>query len=98
MQPDTSKPTILDYDKGTEMVKPIRNPQAFILRSNAAAGAARGEYPNKECPHPIEMVEQYVDEDPAAKRKGRALNLFECTLCHSLLWLVDPYGNEALDE
>jgi hypothetical protein len=93
----SDKPSFSDYDKGTEFVKPITNPQAWIMRDKARAAAARGEYPNNGCPHPVALMNQYVDDDLTVGRKGEELNVFECGLCHSILWLVDPYGNEAQD-
>lgn len=91
------KPQFSDYDKNTDFVKNITNPRAWIMRDKARAAAGRGEYPRKGCPHPVEMMEQYIDDDSGVDRRQRPLNLFECGLCHSLLWLVDPYGQEAQD-
>lgn len=84
--------------KNDTLLKNINNPQAFIMRDKASAAAARGEYPDSGCPHPVRLMNQFVDEDPGTHRSGRELNLFECGLCHALLWLVDPYGREAMDE
>ena len=83
--------------KNDELVKPIYNPEAWALRNQAQGAANRGEYPKKDCKHPFAYLEQYVDTDPSVKRKELPTNLFECTVCHSLLWLVDPYGNVKSD-
>lgn len=86
-----------DYDKNTEFLKNIANPEAFVLRSKARAAAGRDEYKQTGCPHPFAAIEQYIDFDPGVKRNEMPCNLFECSLCHTLLWLVDPYGNEVPD-
>ena len=85
--------------KNDEVVKPIHNPEAYILRSKAKAAASRGELPTTLCRHTanLDYLGQYVDDDATVKRKGTPLNLFECSICGMLLWLVDPWGNEVSD-
>lgn len=83
--------------KNDEILKPIRNPEAFVLRDKAKAAAKRGDVPRTKCNHPFSSLNQYIDEDPLARRHGQALNLFECGICHLLLWLVDPWGDDKLD-
>jgi hypothetical protein len=79
------------------LLKPMFNIEAEIIRNKALAAAKRGEYPRSGCPHPVQAVEQFIDEDPSTRRNGRPTNLFECTICHSLLWLINPYGEAASD-
>lgn len=83
--------------KGEDTIKPIYNPEAFVLRSKAKAAAERGEIQKSGCPHPISQIEQYMDDDPLRKREGKMVNLFECGACHMLFWLVDPWGDPVSD-
>jgi hypothetical protein len=78
--------------KNDEFVKPIYNPEAWVIRDKARAAASRGEMPRSQCTHPFQAMQQYVDEDPARERNGRPLNLFECGVCHLTMWIVDPWG------
>lgn len=80
-----------------ELVKRIVNPEGWAIRNKARGAANRGEYPKKDCHHPFAYLEQYEDTDPSVLRSGLPINLFECRICQTLLWLVDPYGNEKSD-
>ena len=83
--------------KNDELVRPVYNPEAWVIRDKARAAAQRGEYPKKNCPHPYSTLRQYVDDDPGVKRKGLPINLYECAQCGTLLWLVDPFGEIKAD-
>ncbi len=83
--------------KDDQVLRHIPNPEAHLLREKAYLAAQAREYPRKGCPHPISAIEQYLDDDPSAHRESRPTNLFECSICHSLLWLVSPYGEAASD-
>jgi len=84
--------------KGDSTVKAIHNPEAWVMRDKAKGAAARGEMSRQmDCPHPIEYMQQYFDDDPGVKRSGKDLNLFVCAQCGCLLWIVDPFGKVAAD-
>lgn len=83
--------------KDTELLKPIYNPEAWVIRDKAKSAATRGELVRTDCRHPIAYLQQFVDEDPSRKRDGKAVNLFECGVCHMCLWLVDPWGEAVGD-
>lgn len=78
-----------------DIVKHIANPEAYALRSSARAAAKDGRAQPTGCPHPVSAIVQFVDEEPG--RVGRPTNYFQCELCHTPLWLVDPFLNEAQD-
>lgn len=85
-----------DFDmKGVEIVKNIGNPESYLLWSKQVVAAKDGRLPVNICPHPLSAIEQYADEEPG--RKGRPTNLFECTICHRLLRLIDAHGKSATD-
>lgn len=81
-----------------DLLKPIYNPEAYVMRDKARAAASRGEMHQTTCRHPLWRVKQFVDYDPAVNRKDRPLNLFECEDCHTLMWLVDPWGKMVGDQ
>jgi len=81
-----------------DLVKPIYNPEAYVVRDKARAAASRGDMPRTQCTHPLWQIKQFVDYDPAVNRKDRPLNLFECQVCHTPLWLVDPWGKMVGDQ
>ena len=83
--------------KDTELVKPIYNPEAFVMREKLRGQARRGELKPTNCQHPFQYLQQYTDDDPAVQRRGLPVNLFECGVCHMLFWLVDPFGNTVPD-
>lgn len=83
--------------KNDELVKPIRNPEAWALREKARGAASRGELARTDCPHPFQYLQQYMDDDPAVLRRGNPVNLFACGVCGVLLWLVDPWGEAKVD-
>ena len=83
--------------KDDEIVRPIYNPEAFVMREKAIGAAGRGEIKRTDCRHPLEYLQQYVDDDPAVGRYGKALNLFECGVCHIPIWYVDPWGVPLAD-
>ncbi|MDE2101186.1 MAG: hypothetical protein KGL39_28330, partial [Patescibacteria group bacterium] len=80
-----------------EIVKPIYNPEAWIIRDKAKAAASRGEILPGKCPHPLTHIRQVVDSDPAIRRKDRPVNLFRCELCDMPCWLVSPWGEPLGD-
>lgn len=83
--------------KGVDLIKHIEHPEPYLARRKAALAARSGQYPNTGCPHPVTAVQQFFDDAGTTDRQARPTNLMECTLCHSLLWLVDPYGKAAQD-
>lgn len=83
--------------KNDELLKPIYNPEAFIMRDKYRGAANRGELQRTNCNHPLSMLQQYEDTDPLVIRKGNPLNLFECGQCHLVIWLVDPWGTPISD-
>lgn len=83
--------------RNDEIVKPIYNPEAFIMRDKAQSAARRGEVVRKDCKHPLEYLQQYLDDDPLIKRKGRPVNLFACGICGGLIWFVDAWGTPVSD-
>jgi len=83
--------------KNDELVRPIYNPEAFVFREKYRGQASRGELKRTECRHPLQYVQQYIDDDPAIKREGRPVNLYECGVCHMPLWMVDPWGSPVPD-
>ena len=82
---------------GDELLRPIYNPEAFVMRDKARAAANRGEIKKTDCRHPDAYLQQYLDTDPGRERSGKPLNLYECGICHSLLWLVDAFGVAKAD-
>lgn len=89
----------MDFDlrefQGMELAKQLTNPESVILWGKQVAAAKDGRLPPTECPHPMSAIDLYVDEE--AGREGRPTNLFECTICHRLLRLVDAHRKEATD-
>lgn len=81
-----------------ELVRAIHNPEAFAMREKAKGAANRGELPRTECRHPLSYLRQFIDEDSSVKRRSRPVNLFECGVCHTPLWLVDPWGGVVSDD
>lgn len=75
-----------------DVLKPIYNPEAFVMRDKAKAAAARGELPKSDCTHPLQYIQQFEDSDPSVARRGQDVNLFACGVCGCLLWFVDPWG------
>lgn len=84
--------------KNDTLLKPIYNPEAFIMREKVRGAASRGELPKTGCRHPLAQIMQFVDDDPTVKRNSLPVNLFECGICHTLLWFVDPYGEPISDD
>ena len=80
-----------------QLLKPIYNPEAWVMREKARGAANRGELRKSECRHPLEYIQQYIDDDPSVKRDGRPVNLFACGVCGCLLWFVDPWGEAVPD-
>lgn len=83
--------------KNDSTLKPVYNPEAWVMRDKAQAAASRGEMVPNNCRHPFAYLQQYQDDDPGVKRKGLDVNLFECGVCHMVLWLVDPWGKVKPD-
>lgn len=84
--------------RNDELVRPIVNPEAFVMREKFRGSANRGELKRTGCRHPLERLQQYLDDDPLVARSGRPVNLFECGVCHLVLWLVDPWGDAVSDD
>lgn len=84
--------------KNDELVKPIYNPEAYVMREKYMSAANRGELQRTKCTHPFVLLRQFVDDDPAVARNGKPINLFECGACHMPLWLVDPWGVPVTDD
>jgi len=82
---------------GDQLVRPVYNPEAFVMREKFRGAASRGEIPRTRCQHPFQYMEQYTDDDPAVQRRGLPVNLFECGVCHTPFWLVDPWGGVVPD-
>lgn len=82
---------------GDSLVRPIYNPEAWVIRDKSQSAAARGEMPRKDCRHPFSNLQQYEDDDPSVKRRGLPVNLFMCGMCGTPLWLVDPWGQVKSD-
>lgn len=80
-----------------ELLRPIYNPEAWVMRDKAKAAASRGEIKQPGCRHPLRYIQQYVDDDPSVQRRGNEVNLFACGVCGCLLWFVDPWGSAVSD-
>lgn len=80
-----------------ELVRPVYNPEAWVMRDKLKSAAASGKLPKTECTHPLDLLRQYVDDDPSMKREGRLVNLFECGVCQMLVWFTDPWGVAVSD-
>lgn len=83
--------------KNDEILRPIYNPEAWVMRDKAKGAALRGELPRSECKHSLQYMHQYHDEDPSVARKGNPVNLYACDLCGALLWFVDAWGTPVAD-
>lgn len=77
---------------GDEVLKPVYNPEAWIMRDKLKAAALRGELVKTDCRHPDAYLQQYLDTDPSTMRRELPTNLYECGICHMILWMVDPWG------
>jgi hypothetical protein len=86
---------------GDELVRPIYNPEAVVFREKYRGMASRGELPKTKCRHPMDLLQQYVDDDSQRGGSpgvaGRPVNLFICGVCQTPLWLVDPWGETVSD-
>lgn len=80
-----------------DIISHIGDPDPVILRDKDLAAALDGRMPPNACPHPMSAMEQFVDEEPGRARSGRPTNLFQCGVCHRLLWLVDAFGKPAAE-
>lgn len=83
--------------KNDELVKPVYNPEAFVMREKYRGAANRGVMKRSECKHPLTRIFQFVDTDPAVLRNDNGVNLFECSICHTPIWFVDPWGEPISD-
>jgi hypothetical protein len=83
--------------KDDELVRPVYNPEAFVMREKLRGQASRGEIRQRECEHPQAYIQQYQDDDPLVARRGAMVNLYQCGVCHTHLWLVDAWGKTAGD-
>jgi hypothetical protein len=86
-------PSVSDYAKGTEFIKPILNPEAWKRRKSLVARAKEGKIQSTGCPHPFSMIEYAVDDE----RQDEPANWLVCTLCHENLIIVDAWGRAASD-
>lgn len=84
--------------KNDELVRPVRNPEAFVLREKYRGAATRGDLTRTGCAHPLSSLQQYVDDDPVVGRNGRPVNLFVCGVCSLPIWMVDPWGEPISDQ
>jgi hypothetical protein len=94
---EETKDFLQSLTRNDELLKPIYNPEAWIIRDKLRGAASRNELPRKTCRHPFAYLQQYEDSDPSVIRKGLPLNLFECKVCGTQLWLVDGYGDVKPD-
>lgn len=85
-----------DMIGGTTAIN-LATPEPWLMRKKAVEAAKRGEYPKSECMHPASQMLWMHDHVNERDREGRPVNLFECGICHSQLFLVDPYGKAASD-
>lgn len=95
--PVKTRPSYADYDDKSKVIKPVDNPEAAIRRIQAIQQAAAGIYPKKDCPHNIHHCQQLEWVINDKDQLGRPVNLWVCHDCESILWLSDPYGNDAQD-
>ncbi len=79
---------------GVSPIRHIAQPEADLMRKSEVAAVRAGK-PDNQCPHPVSAIEQYVDKVPG--RVDRPTNLYQCTICHDTLWLVNPHGRAASD-
>lgn len=86
-----------DIKSGSELLRPIRNPEAFIMREKYRGAANRNDLIPTNCSHPVSRLGQFIDDDPLRKRDGHYINLFECGICHMPIWFVDPWGEPIGD-
>lgn len=89
---------LANLTKNDALVKPIYNPEAFLMREKARGAANRGDIQRTGCRHPLSEIRQFVDEDPSVKRNDKLVNLFECGVCHMLLWFADPWSEPISDD
>lgn len=100
-QADRAKETkefLQSLTKNDELIKPIYNPEAYVMREKFRGAANRGELKKTGCTHPLDYLQQYIDDDPTVKRSGKLVNLFECGVCHLPIWFVDPWMNPLSDD
>lgn len=83
--------------KNDTLLKNIQNPEAYVMREKMRGAANRGELQRTECTHPLDQIWQYSDDDPLLTRNKKPVNLFECGVCHMMLWFADPWGNPISD-
>lgn len=81
----------------SDFVKRIDSPDAAVVRMRELARAKAGKVVNTGCPHPVSAIEQFVDDAGYVGRNDKPVNLFMCTICSSLLRLVDYNNTEAQD-
>lgn len=84
--------------KNDSLIKPIYNPEAFVMREKYRGAANRGTMPRSKCKHPLGTILQYEDTDPSVIRNATGVNLFECGVCHTPIWFVDPWGEPISDQ
>ena len=85
-----------DLIRGESLIR-LDLPEPWLKRKQAVEAAKRGEYPKTDCPHPVSRAVWMEDFVTESDRIGRPTNWFECEVCHSILFLVDPYGTVASD-
>lgn len=84
--------------KNDTLVKPIYNPEAWVIRSKYRGAAERADLERTQCRHPLHLLQQFIDEEPSRPRDGNPVNLFVCGVCEMPLWLVDPWGEAVSDD
>lgn len=85
-----------DLIAGTTLMN-LATPEPYLKRQQAVSQASRGEYRKTDCMHPVSAIVQMFDHVDDRDRHGRPTNWFECERCHSMLFLVDPYGKAAME-
>jgi len=77
-------------------VAPIKqiNPDAQLMRKTEVLAAK--DRPATECPHPLNAVQQFIDDRPG--EPDLPVNLWQCGVCKSLIWLVDAHGKAVADQ
>lgn len=83
--------------KNDTLVKPVYNPEAYVMREKFRGQANRGELQRTDCRHPLAYIQQYIDDDPLVQRAGRPVNLFVCGVCEMPIWFCDPWGDPLGD-
>lgn len=91
------KPTMSTFEEmirdGVAPIKQI-NPDAQLMRKTEVMAAR--ERPKPACPHPLGAVIQFIDDREG--EPNQPVNLWQCSVCKSLIWLVDGHGKAVADQ